>query len=73
MTEPLPDSELNGETRSGPPGMPRWVKVSVVILVILAVVLFVVMALSGGEHGPGIHTGVGESAVALRAVGIASR
>lgn len=73
MPEPLPDPDRSGETRPGPPGMPHWVKVSAVIVVIVAVTLVVVLALSGGEHGPGLHTGAGESAVALSTVAIAPR
>lgn len=73
MNEPSSDGERNGETWSGPPGMPRWVRASVVIVVVLAVLLVVVMALSGGEHGPGLHTGAGASAVALSAAATAPR
>jgi hypothetical protein len=42
--------------RSAPAGMPRWVKVSLIIAVAL-VLLFVVGKLTGlgGEHGPGRH------------------
>lgn len=41
-----------GESR--PPARPKWVKVSLAaVLVLLAVV--VVMAIAGGEHGPGRH------------------
>lgn len=62
MTDPLPDFERNEESSTVPPGMPRWVKVSLVGVVILAVVFVVVMALSGAEHGPGLHTGAGAQA-----------
>ena len=34
---------------------PRWVKASGVIALVL-VLLFVVLLLTGGEHGPGRHT-----------------
>jgi hypothetical protein len=39
-----------------PPGMPRWVKVSIVVLGAL-VLVFVVLQLAGvgGSHGPGRH------------------
>jgi len=63
MTESVPDPERNGERSSVPPGMPRWVKMSLVVVLILAVVLVVVMALSGGEHGPGLHTGASTQAL----------
>ena len=35
-------------------GMPRWVKVSAIVVVVLVAVM-VVMLLVGGEHGPGRH------------------
>ncbi|MGH2681788.1 MAG: hypothetical protein ACRDIX_00985 [Actinomycetota bacterium] len=38
-------------------GMPRWVKVSLIIVAVL-VVLVVILALTGvlpGQHGPGQH------------------
>lgn len=56
MSDPLSDSERNDDHQEASPGMPRWVKVSVVVVLIVAAVLVVVMALSGGEHGPGLHT-----------------
>ena len=37
-------------------GTPRWVKVFGIIALIVAL-LFVVMLLVGGDHGPGRHTG----------------
>jgi hypothetical protein len=39
--------------------MPRWVKVLLVAALVVAAVLIVVMALAGGEHGPGLHAGTG--------------
>jgi hypothetical protein len=36
--------------------MPRWVKVSLVIT-LLVLVVFVVALASGGSHGPGRHLG----------------
>ena len=35
-------------------GMPRWVKVSAIVVAAL-VVLMVVLMLVGGDHGPGRH------------------
>jgi hypothetical protein len=43
------------ETESAP-GMPRWVKVLLVIAIAIAVG-FVVSRLAGVEHGPGLHGG----------------
>ena len=39
------------------PGMPRWVKVSGIIAVV--VVLLVIIIMFTGEHGPGRHTPFG--------------
>ena len=52
---PAPDTErhLGGE---GPPGLPRWVLISLIVLGVLVVVLVVAM-LAGGNHGPGRHMG----------------
>ena len=52
MTEP--------STPSGPPKMPRWVKISGIIVLLLLLVLVIVMATGiGGEHGPMRHAGSG--------------
>lgn len=52
MAEPLPhDSDREpGEDE----GMPRWVKVFVVVGAVL-LVLLVVLLVAKGEHGPGRH------------------
>ncbi len=42
------------------PGMPRWVKGAIVVVVVLVVVL-VVGKLAGVEHGPGMHGGGGQT------------
>jgi hypothetical protein len=55
---------------SGYPGMPRWVKVSLVIVGALAVLFAVLMATAGdggGGHGPGNHSLVGIQTVGDRA------
>ena len=66
MADPpaYPDSkgEIGDETGPGParesmPGMPRWVKVSGIVVGVL-VLLAVILALTGvlgGQHGPGRH------------------
>lgn len=41
--------------RGSSPGAPRWVKVFGVIAVIV-LVLFVILLLTGGDHGPGRHS-----------------
>jgi hypothetical protein len=59
---PYPDSEgvTGDETRVGPdreskPGMPRWVKVSGIIAIVLVLLVVIIVLVSGGEHGPGRH------------------
>ena len=56
-------SEQGPHTRSGedahsdlPPRMPRWVKVSAIVVGVL-ILLFLVLQLTGigGQHGPGRH------------------
>lgn len=37
------------------PGIPRWVKVSGLVVAVLVLLLVVVMLLVGGEHGPSRH------------------
>jgi hypothetical protein len=51
-----------GTDRGSSPGTPRWVKVSAAIILVL-VLVFVVLKITGlgGEHGPGRHTGGGET------------
>ena len=57
MAEQVPHTR-GGEAAHGdlPPRMPRWVKVSVLVVGVL-VLLFLVLQLTGlgGEHGPGRH------------------
>ena len=38
-----------------PPGMPRWVKVFVLIVILLILLVVVIMFIVGGDHGPGRH------------------
>ena len=44
-----------------PPGMPRWVKVAALVVGLL-LLLVLVLRLTGvaGEHGPGMHSSLGE-------------
>lgn len=62
MTEansrPESDPDLGAlRGQGGPPGVPRWVKVSALVVSIVVVALVLVMLAAGGEHGPGRHTG----------------
>jgi hypothetical protein len=45
--------------------MPRWVKVAAVVVGLL-ILLFLVLQLTGiaGEHGPGMHSSIGQQPVA---------
>jgi hypothetical protein len=52
------------------PGMPRWVKAMLLVAAVLALAVAAVMALSGGEHGPGRHAGdAGPTVAGVRPTG----
>jgi hypothetical protein len=55
MADPLPGDDIGVEPdRESTPGMPRWVKVSGIIVGVL-ILLVIVLALTGvlgGQHGP---------------------
>ena len=38
-------------------GMPRWVKIFLIVAAVLVVLLVVGMLIGGGQHGPGRHFG----------------
>jgi hypothetical protein len=38
-----------------PPRMPRWVKLSLILVAVLALVVVIVMLIAGGGHGPSRH------------------
>ena len=52
--------------RGSPPGMPRWVKVSGIIVAVLVLLLLIVLLLSRGEHGPRRHLSGGAGGYAPR-------
>ena len=54
----LPRSPDTGPDRPSTSGTPRWVKVAGIIA-LAVVLLLVILLLSGGNHGPGRHTGLG--------------
>lgn len=65
MADPAPSPESNLGTgddvdaspgRGSPPGAPRWVKVSGIIALVLALLVAVVLLLGGGGHGPAQHS-----------------
>jgi hypothetical protein len=50
------------ETPSQPQaGMPRWVKVSGIIAIVIALTVVIVVLATGGEHGPARHLPGGET------------
>jgi hypothetical protein len=54
-------------------GVPRWVKVFVITALGLALLMVVVMLVSGGQHGPGRHLSSAKfDAPAMRSAGPAS-
>ena len=49
-----PDPDFNGDTGDDTGGTPRWVKVfGIIALVVL--LIFIIMLLTRGSHGPGRH------------------
>jgi hypothetical protein len=64
MTEtppyPEPGDDSGVRPTPGPTGMPRWVKVFIVIAIVL-VLAFIVSRLLGVQHGPGLHSPPGAS------------
>lgn len=55
LAAPVPTAE---DTRVG---MPRWVKVSLIVLGVLVLVFVLANVIGGGEHGPGRHGGGDDS------------
>lgn len=54
MTEEHPQSE-GPPTQVEPPSMPGWVKGLLIGLVVVVALVILVMSLSGGQHGTGMH------------------
>jgi hypothetical protein len=48
-----------GPDRGSPPGMPRWVTLSGIVVGVLVLLVVITMFALGGDHGPGRHTGGG--------------
>jgi hypothetical protein len=44
-----------GADGASPPGMPRWVKLSLILVVVLVLLVVIVMLIAGGGHGPSRH------------------
>ncbi len=49
-----PGGRPDGDT---PPGVPRWVIVSLLVGAAVLLLLVAAMLITGGQHGPGRHTG----------------
>jgi hypothetical protein len=49
------DTTGMGADRLSPPGMPRWVKLSLIVVVVLVLAVVIVMLFAGGNHGPSRH------------------
>lgn len=61
MTDPDVRPDLDGGLDGAtPPGMPRWAKVSAIVVGVL-ILVFLVLQLTGlaGDHGPGRHSSAG--------------
>jgi hypothetical protein len=43
------------------PGTPRWVKISGIVAVVLALLLVIAAIFGGGRHGPGRHLPSGDA------------
>ena len=56
--EDAPDDTSAPPKPASPPGAPRWVKATV-IAVLLVIVVLVVSQLVGVDHGPGRHSASG--------------
>jgi hypothetical protein len=44
-----------GADGASPPRMPRWVKLSLIVVAVLVLLVVVVMLIAGGDHGPSRH------------------
>lgn len=64
MSEEKQEARDASDAFSRPPGMPRWVKVTAIVVGVL-ILLFLVLQLTGlaGQHGPGRHFSDGLSPV----------
>jgi hypothetical protein len=47
--------EPQGGTARGLAGIPRWVKVFIVVAATVLLLMVVAMLITGGQHGPGRH------------------
>ena len=52
---PEPGDDTGARPTHGPTGMPRWVKVFIIVAIVL-VLAFIASRLLGVQHGPGLHS-----------------
>jgi len=62
MTDPRATPDPAGDAADGGPvtGMPRWVRVALIIVLVLALLIVVAKVGGEGDHGPGRHGGDGK-------------
>jgi hypothetical protein len=61
--------EASGRSTDRFAGVPRWVKIFVVVAAVVVLLMVVAMLVTGGQHGPGRHqstSGLGEGIAASR-------
>jgi hypothetical protein len=66
---PDPDEDPQGPDTGSTPGMPRWVKVFLIVALVLVLLFLVLQLISGGEHGPRRHGGVSGTPVGVTEAG----
>ncbi|MGH8958995.1 MAG: hypothetical protein ACRDVK_10015 [Acidimicrobiia bacterium] len=54
MKLPPGNSEKNPLAEQGP-GLPRWLKLSGIAVLVVIIVVVVLQLVTGGQHGPGMH------------------
>lgn len=62
MPNPTPDRPDNTSPEtdgSSPPGIPRWLKMSGIIVLVVILLVVIIQLVVGGQHGPGLHTSSG--------------
>ncbi len=70
MAELPPDAHAGDDAdedtgRASTAGMPRWVKVSLIVALALVAVAIAVLLVGGGAHDPGGHDGAGDIRAAV--------
>lgn len=61
MADLRPDPDTHSDDGPSQAGMPRWVKVFVIIGAVLLVLLIATQLIGDGGHGPGRHGGDDET------------